>query len=203
MILQSGWTIEIRRTSPTARTVFGARSRIIKVLKQVRLLHSALLHDTLRPTATERAARIAPSLTSDHASLTRYMLSYDLHMVLRCKCRMHNTASEQRRWHEDTVWVCAWPAAAFAIDICAAGCIRAHEMCSAVLGPPPAAADGSAPSAPSMAVCMRTKTSPDEPLGGTDSLHPDASAVVAADFGGDGEVVGRRCEDCPRARRIS
>ena len=76
-------------------------------------------------------------------------------------------------------------------------------MCSVVLGLPPAAADGSAPSAPSMAVCMRTKTSHDESLGAMDSPYPEVSAVVAADVGRDGEVVGRRCEDCPRARVYS
>ena len=54
-----------------------------------------------------------------------------------------------------------------------------------------------------MAVCMRTKTSHDEPLGAMDSPYPEVSAVVAADVGRDGEVVGRRCEDCPRARVYS
>ena len=54
-----------------------------------------------------------------------------------------------------------------------------------------------------MAVCMRTKTSHDESLGAMDSPYPEVSAVVAADVGRDGEVVGRRCEDCPRARVYS
>ena len=106
---------------------------------------------------------------------------------------MHDTAPKSRLWHDDAVPVRARPAVAFAIDISAAERLTAHEMCSAVLGPPPASPDGSAPSAPSMAVCMRTAVSPDEPLGGMDSRCPGVGAVVAADVGRVGEVVGWRC----------
>ena len=112
-------------------------------------------------------------------------------------------APESRFRHDGTVTARAWPGVAFVSDICAAQCIRTHEMFSAVLGPQPAALDGHAPSAPSTAVCMRTATSPNEPLGRMDSRYPEVGAVVAADVGRDGEVVGRRCEVCPRTGQNS